>query len=138
MRSRIFVLVSALLVAACSFSADTESAERGVSAFHDAFNNSRFDDIYSASDAQYKSGSSREDSTKFLAAVRTKLGRFQSGKTLGWNDNVNPDGHFVTLSREAQFERGKAQETFVIRIAGNKAVLVGYNINSNTLITGQA
>jgi opacity protein-like surface antigen len=136
MRRWVFISVSALLLAACSFSADTQAAEQAVTVFHAAFNSSRFDDIYSASDAKYKSGSSRADSTKFLAAVRTKLGRFQSGKTLGSNDNVNPGGHFVTLTREAQFERGKAEETFVVRIAGSRAILVGYNINSNTLVTG--
>jgi hypothetical protein len=126
----------AMLVAGCSFSADTKAAEQGVTEFHTALNNSSFDEIYTASAPDFKAASTRGEFTKLLGAIHTKLGNFQTGKTVGWNDNVNTGGHYVTLNREAQFERGPAQEQFVFTVSGETATLVGYHISSNALITG--
>jgi hypothetical protein len=42
----------------------------------------------------------------------------------------------VTLNREAQFERGPGSEEFVFRIEKGNAVLAGYHVNSNALVTG--
>lgn len=126
-----------LLLAACSFSADTKSAEQAVVQFHAALNGGRFDDIYTATGPDFKGVTTREDFSKLLGAIHTKLGNFQSGKTVGWNDNANTAGHYVTLSREAQFEHGAAQEQFVFKLgADKKATLAGYHISSNALITG--
>ena len=77
------------------------------------------------------------DFTKLLAAVHRKLGNFQSGKTANWNDNATTGGHYLTLQRTAQFERGPAQEEFVFKMDGQEAVLIGYHIASNTLITSR-
>jgi hypothetical protein len=133
---RRWLLAIGLLFAGCSFSADTKSAEQGVTEFHAALNGGRFDDIYTATGSDFKGVTTRDDFTKLLGAIHTKLGNFQSGKTVGWNDNANTDGHYVTLNREAQFERGAAQEQFVFRLGTDKkATLAGYHINSNALIT---
>ena len=69
-------------------------------------------------------------------AIHAKLGNFCFGRTVGWNDNVSTGGHFVTLRREAQFDRGAAQEEFVFNIVSGKTAMVGYHISSNALITG--
>ena len=61
---------------------------------------------------------------------------FKSGKTVGWNDNTTTSGHYVTLNREAAFARGPATEQFIFRVDGNRALLVGYQVNSDLLITG--
>jgi hypothetical protein len=132
MKQHIVTIGAALLLAGCNPMADTKAAEDGVSAFHDAFNAGRFDAIYSTADTRYKSIGTSAQSTEFLAGVRAKMGRFQSGSTVSWHDNVDAaSGHQVTLTRKAKFERGEGQETFVFNIAKNgKATLAGYHINS--------
>ena len=124
------------LLAGCNPSADTKSAEEGVMSFHQSLDGGRFDQIYTNTGPEFKSVTTREDFTRLLAAIHGKLGNFRSGKTVGWNDNVNTGGHFVTLTREAQYDRGSAQEEFVFNIVGGKTVMIGYHINSNALITG--
>jgi hypothetical protein len=124
------------LVAGCNASADTKSAEEGVASFHQSLDGGRFDQIYTDTGAEFKSVTAREDFTKLLTAIHAKLGNFRRGKTVGWNDNVSTGGHFVTLRREAQFDRGAAQEEFVFNIASGKTAMVGYHISSNALITG--
>src|SRR6059058_3927530 len=112
-----FVLVASFcLLGACSFSADTTAAEQGVTAFHRAMDGGQYAAIYDASAADLKSSISRDDFAKLLNGLHAKLGPFQSGKTTGWNDNANTGGHYVTLNREAQFERGPGTEEFVFRI----------------------
>ncbi len=129
------VAVLGLLLSACSPSADTKAAEDGVVAFHNALNGGQFDQIYAATAPEFKSASTQADFVKLLGAIHQKLGNFRSGSTATWNDNATTSGHFVTLERQAQFDRGPAQEEFVFRMAGEKAVLVGYHISSNALIT---
>jgi hypothetical protein len=132
---RVLIALTALSVSACNPVADTKAAEQGVVTFHDQLNSSQFDQIYTSTGPEFKAVSTREDFTKLLAAVHRKLGNFQSGKTANWNDNATTGGHFLTLQRTAQFERGPAQEEFVFKVEGQKAVLIGYHIASNTLIT---
>ena len=127
--------VALALVAGCSTAADTATAEQGVALFHEQFNSGQFDQIYDSADAEYKSTSTRAESTEVFAGIRGKLGAFRSGKTLNWTDNVNSGGHYVNLTREVQFDRGGGQEAFSFKITANKPVLVGYNITSNALIT---
>ncbi|MEQ7873896.1 DUF3887 domain-containing protein [Sphingomonas sp. ASV193] len=126
---------SLLFVAACSPRADMAAGEKGVEAFHAALNAGKFDQIYASSDAEMKASTTTDAMRKLLDAIHRKLGNFESGKTVGWNDNSTTNGHFLTLNRNAQFERGTAKEQFVFRINGSHSTLAGYNINSNELIT---
>jgi hypothetical protein len=133
MKRHFLAIGTALFLGGCNAVGDTKAAEDSVAAFHDAFNNGRFDSIYTAADAHYRSIGTMAQSTEFLAGVRAKMGRFQSGKTVGWNDKVNPGNHEVILTRKATFERGDGQETFAFSIANGKAVLDGYTIKSSAL-----
>ena len=136
MRRWLLTLLATLALAGCSAAADTKSAEAGVSDFHRAMDAGRYAAIYDASAAEMKSSISRDDFIKFLDALHGKLGSFKSGKTTGWNVNVGTGGHMVTLSREAQFEKGPGTEQFVFRVQGKRTILAGYHVNSNLLITG--
>ena len=128
-------LVLALLLGACSVSANTEAAEGGVAQFHAALNAGQHAEIYDSSANDMKSSITKEQFVAFLAGVQRKLGHFQSGKTIGWNVNSTTGGTFVTLNREAQFEKGPGTEEFVFRMQGDRATLAGYHINSNLLLT---
>jgi hypothetical protein len=130
------ILVALLSLGACSFGADTKAAEDGVAAFHRAADAGQYAAIYDSSAADMKSSISREGFVQFLGGLHAKLGSFKTGKTTGWNDNANTSGHYVTLNREAQFERGPGTEEFVFRIESGRAVLAGYHVNSNVLVTG--
>jgi hypothetical protein len=63
-----------------------------------------------------------------LAAVRRKLGPFQSRKSQGWKDNLAASGHFVVISHVAQHGHGSADVVFWPD--GKTARLVGYHISS--------
>lgn len=134
---RIWVVLAAIpLLAGCNAAEDTKAGEAGIASFHASLNAGKFDKIYSDTDAEFKSITTRDDFTKVLTAIHAKMGNFQSGKTVGWNDNATTGGHYLTLNTEAKYEHGMGQEQFVFKIVGGKAAIVGYNINSNTLITG--
>ena len=135
MKGQIHLIALSVLLASCSPSADTNAAEHGVAAFHQAMNSEQYAQIYDRSDSQMKQATSRDRFVKLITIFHNKLGLFRTGKTVGWNDNATASGRFVTLNREAQFERGPATEEFIFRVAGDQAVLVGYHVNSDLLIT---
>lgn len=133
---RPFAIVAAFALSGCNAAADTKAAENGVASFHRAMDAGRFAPIYDASAQDMKSAISRDDFVKLLSALHAKLGSFKSGKTTSWNDNATTGGHYVTLQRDAQFERGPGTENFVFRIENGQPILAGYHVNSNVLVTG--
>lgn len=135
MKRWLLPIAVAMSLAGCSASADTKTAETGVTDFHRAMDAGQYAPIYDASSGDMKSSISRDEFVKFLAGLHGKMGPYRSGKTTGWNVNYGTGGHMVTLTREAQFERGPGTEVFVFRVSGEKASLVGYHINSNLLVT---
>ena len=135
MRGSLLAL-SIFLLGACSPTADTKAAEEGVTAFHQTMDAGNYAAIYDASSSDMKSSISRDDFVKLLTGLHNKLGPFKSGKTKSWNDNATTGGHYVSLTRDALFEKGPGTEDFVFRVEGNRPVLAGYHVNSNVLITG--
>jgi hypothetical protein len=136
MKHWILSMLAAIALVGCSAAADTKAAESGVANFHQAMDAGRYAAIYDSSAPEMKSSISRDEFVKFLTALHGKLGAFKSGKTTGWNVNVGTGGHMVTLTREAQFERGPGTEEFLFRVDNDRAVLAGYHVNSRLLITG--
>lgn len=134
MRRTVMATLGALALAGCSFGADVPAAEKAITAFHAQLDAAQFGAIYAGAAKEMKSSTTEAQLTAFLAAVHRKLGVLKSGKSVGWNENLNPDGHFVTINYQAVYERGPATENFVYRIDNGKAALVGYHINSDTLI----
>jgi uncharacterized protein DUF4019 len=134
---RFVILLAGLgLLGGCSPAADTKAAEDGVAAFRRTMDAGQYAAIYDSSGADMKSAISRDDFIKLLTGLHAKLGSFRSATTTNWNDNVNTGGQYVTLTRQAQFERGPGTEEFVFRIESSHAVLAGYHVNSNVLVTG--
>ena len=134
MRRGLVAVVASGVLAGCSAANDIPAAERGIAQFHQQLNAGAFDAIYSASGPEMKATTKQPELASFLAAVHRKLGDFQSGKTLGWNENIGTNGHFVAINYVATYARGVAQEGFAFRIDGGRAVLAGYHVNSNALI----
>lgn len=135
MKHRSLGLLVALTLGGCSAVKDTKVAEEGVASFHQAMDAGQYGPIYDASSNDMKSSITRQKFIALMGGLHAKLGSYRSGKTVGWNDNVNTSGHFVTLNRSVQFERGPGTEEFVFRIKNGSAVLGGYHVNSDLLIT---
>jgi hypothetical protein len=135
MRRTIAALAAAGALAGCSVGHDLPAVHAAVGVFHQEFNAQDFAKIYSDSGPDFKNASSQGDFTQLLSAIHRKLGNYVSGNAGGWTDNVNTSGHFVTAGFSATFERGAAEESFVYRIDSGKALLAGYHISSNALIT---
>jgi hypothetical protein len=136
MRHFLIAFAALSLLSGCNVSADTDAAEQAVIEFHRAMDSGQYAAIYDASAEDMKSSISRDDFIKLLDGLHGKFGPFQSGKTTGWHDNSTTGGHYVSLSREAQFQKGQGTEDFVFRIEKGRVVLAGYHINSNLLVTG--
>lgn len=132
----IALLMVCLLVDSCSSSANKQLAEDGVTQFHLQLDSGQYNAIYNGTDEKFRQVSSEKDFTLLLDAVHRKLGRVQNAELknfqIGWYAG---QGQTVTLIYHTQFAEGRADERFVWHISGGQPLLVGYNINSNDLIT---
>jgi hypothetical protein len=119
---RLFVIWFILPVfASCSSGKHLDTVERKVTRFRELMSSEQF--------------ATEEDLVKLLTAVNAKLGPVKKADRNGWNVNFHTSGTYVTLRYKTDSEKGDGTEQFVYRIAKGKAILVGYHINSNALIT---
>lgn len=134
MRNVMLAVGLTYLIAACSMSADTQLADQEVPKFHASLNDGGFDALYDAGANELKTAATKQDFVKLLEAVHRKLGNVEKTEKTGWNVNYDTRGTFVTLTYTTNFTRGSGSEQFVYRLEKNRALLVGYHINSNALI----
>jgi hypothetical protein len=134
MTRRLGVAILFCALAGCSAGTDVPVAEKAVARFHTMLDAGQNAQIYQESASEMKSATTEAKLGALLAAVHRKLGTVKKAEQRGWNDQINTGGHFVTLNFATSYAQGDAAETFVYKIAGDKAQLVGYNINSNALI----
>ncbi len=130
------IIAAAMLagLAGCSAKQDADAATAQITAFHQQLDAGNFDAVYENADPIMKASASETTLVQILAAVHRKLGNFKSGSAVGWNENLNPQGRFMSVNYSAKYERGDATENFVYRIDSAPARLVGYHINSTALI----
>lgn len=126
--------VALFCLAGCSPTQDIATAKAGITAFHKKMDAEDYDGIYQATDPIFKTASPQAGFKPVLLAIHRKLGKFQSGAVAGWNDNITPTGHFISLNYSAKYERGDATENFVYRVDGQQTRLAGYHVTSNALI----
>lgn len=134
MTRRVGVALLVCAMAGCSPGTDVPVAEKAVARFHTMLDAGQDAQIYQESASEMKSAGPEEKLTALLSAVHRKLGTVKKAEQRGWNDQVTPGGHFVTLHYATSYTWGDAVETFTYKIAGENAQLAGYNINSNALI----
>jgi major membrane immunogen (membrane-anchored lipoprotein) len=133
--SLVVLLFAALLLAACSSGQDLTLAETEVAHFHQQMAAQQFAEIYAQATDDLKKTTAEDKLTRLLSAIDRKLGAVKSSDRTSWGVNFNTSGTTVTLKFKTTFERGTGDENFVYRIVGGKAVLAGYHINSDDLIT---
>jgi hypothetical protein len=127
-------LAVVLAAVACSPLQDTRSADAGIADFHQKLDTEDFAGIYAAASPAMKAAMTQDALVRILTFVHQRLGPFRSGHDVGWNDNVNTGGHFLSISYAAKYDRGVAAESFVYRIDGGCAQLVSFNISSQALL----
>ena len=133
--SRLAALAATALAAACSVETDLSSTDAAIVAFHGQLDRAQFAQIYDATSPELKAVTNQTDWVNLLAAVHTKLGRFRTGRRVGWNDTRNTSGHYVSIGYQARYEKGPAMEEFLFRLEGARAVLAGYHVNAKALRT---
>lgn len=114
---------------------DAILAEQEVPNFHTQLDAAQFNEIYEASAEDLKTVTTKQDFVAFLSAVNRKLGKVLKSEKTTWNVNYHTSGTFITLAYNTTFTNGAGTEQFVYKLLNGRALLVGYHINSNTLIT---
>jgi len=125
----------AIVLAGCADTArDISSARAGVTRFHQQLDAGKFDEIYNEAAPEFRSATTHEDFLAFAGAVHRKLGAVRDATQTNFSVNWTTSGTRVVVDYTTKFDQGDAVEHFTWKIDGDKAVLVGYNINSKALI----
>jgi len=136
MATRVCAMVLAgVLLTSCSSNESVATAERQISSFRRSVAAQQYAHIYAASSDVLKKSTREEELVSLLSAVKRKLGDVKTSEKSGWSVRFLSTGTYVTLGYKTQFERGGGAETFVYQVSEGNALLAGYHINSNALIT---
>ncbi len=132
----ILTLAACAALAGCGDTIKGKSvAEPEVGVFHQRLNQKRFEEIYSAASADFRKAAPKEKVMELFSAIDRKLGPAKSWTTKSWNVRTFNFVTTVVLVQDTSFEKGQGTETFTFRVSGDKATLVGYNINSLDMMT---
>ena len=129
---RIFML-TVLALGGCSMGQDLTSGGAAVDDFHRRMDAGQFAAIDDAAGPEIKA--TPGGFAPILAIVHTKLGNAKSSSRTGFNDRYDNGDHRLELVYDTKFDKGDGVEQFIYRLVGGKAVLVGYHVNSNALMT---
>ncbi len=135
MKRALLAILACLAVTGCGdMTKGKEAAESQVVTFHRQFNDEDLAAIVSAAHPDMFKGSSESEVTDFLGVVRSKLGKVTDAKTVGTVVRTVNGVMSAVLTLKVTFENGEGTETFTFLIENEKALLLGYNINSPDLI----
>ena len=129
--SRMWVVASALLVAACG---GTDEAKHGVAEFRSRAAQKSYGEIYRTAGAELRQTATEEQFERFMTTLDRRLGTWQSAAEPAWNVTRGTGGHLVRLTYQSQFAKGTASEQFVWRMENGGAALLGYHVNSPLLM----
>lgn len=139
MRTRLTMLAVGLLALACGRGEGggglmNQAETKAIPAFHAQYDREDFDAIYNSAAKEFREAAKKQDYDTFMKAVRRKLGTVKSSTRQNWNVFVGTGGRRVTLTYATQFENGSGTEIFTFVSRDGAPTLLGYNVNSNTLI----
>jgi hypothetical protein len=119
------VLGLLLLAAACHTDPDISIVDSAVELFHQRLASGDDDAIYRDAGVEYQRSIDVETNSKFLAGIRRARGM----PGLATRTGYSVTGAVVNAAYKVGFANGDATETFVWRVTGGKAVLLGFTIN---------
>lgn len=129
------LIVFFLATFSCNSANNIESAEEGVARFHSQLDAEQYHTIYVESDQAFHKGGSEAEFLTLAQAIHRKLGRVQNSTLKASKTQwVAGTGTIVTLIYDTQFTQGRGTEKFIWRVTSNRAILVGYYVNSNDLL----
>ena len=140
MRKQVLTLAVAalagMLVVSCGAGEAKELAEsKAVPEFHARYDRQDFTAIYVDATKEFRDAMAKPNYDEFMKAVRRKLGPVKSATRQNWNVNAGTGGTIIVLTYAVEWEQGSGTETFTFVRRGGVPKLMGYNVNSNTLIT---
>jgi hypothetical protein len=112
-----------------------QAGENAIAEFHKLYNEGKLVEIYAATTADFKKATTEKQLVDLLAAIQRKLGKVKESTNAGFNVNTFNLTTRIVLNQQTTFEQGSGTEVFTFEMNGDNAVLLGYNINSNDLIT---
>jgi hypothetical protein len=104
-------------------------------AFHLEYNQAHFDQIYDRSDQRFRDAVTKQDFSKLLERIHSKLGDAHETSVTNVAINATTNGKFVIATMDTKFEHDPATtETFTFLASGENLSLVGYRVNSSLLV----
>ena len=110
------------------------AAETAIALFHEQYNEGKLDTIWDGAHSKFRSTGKKGKYVEFLQAVQSKLGKVTSTANVNWKVGTFNLTTTVKMAQKTVFEKGEGTESFAFEMDGEKAVLVGYNIQSMDLI----
>ncbi len=136
MQRFILTLAACSALVGCSDTINGKSvAEPQIATFHQRLNQKQFDELYTTASDEFRKAASKEKVMALFSAIDRKLGPAKSWTTKTWNVRTFNLVTTVVLVEDTVFEKGQGTETFTFKVSGDKATLVGYNINSLDMMT---
>jgi hypothetical protein len=123
-------LALAFGLAGCGLRKDTKAAEAEVDRFHKHWNADEFKAVYDEAHVNFRSSQSAEETAATLKQVKENYGAFKSATKRSWGFSSDHGMTDIKLKFDSAYDRGSAVEAFVYRMAGNKPLLVSYDIMS--------
>jgi hypothetical protein len=111
-----------------------KAAEQSVADFHKLYNERNLTEIYATAHFKLKSATKEPEFLDFIGAVQRKLGKVTQTSNTGFNVRTFNFKTTVVLTQSTTFEEGTGIETFTFEMDHDRAILLGYNINSKELI----
>jgi hypothetical protein len=135
-RALLVLIIPCLSLTGCGEMVKGKSvAQPQIEIFHHQLASKQFEEIYSGSSDEFRRAAPQEKMIELFSAIDRKLGPVKSSATTSWNVRTFNFKTTAVIVRSTKFEHGSGIETFTFRVSGDKAVLMGYHINSLDLIT---
>lgn len=130
----IWALFAMALLAACNPLAAPDEAKQEIASFHKQYNAGQDEKIWKNFGPEFHAVTPRKDWENMLLIVRNTLGKNTSSSQSGINHQATPNGRYLAITMDTQFERGRAMETFTFSGSGENQRLIGYHVNSDEVL----
>jgi len=132
----VFLACAAVIMTGCGGLIKAKAAsEAAIHHFHQLLSDGKFEDIWEEASPKFRNASKKEKYDEFMSALQRKLGKVKSTSNVSWKVSTYNLTTTVLMTQKTVFEKGEGTESFTFEIDGDKAVLVGYNVQSMDLIT---
>ncbi|MDN3645138.1 DUF4019 domain-containing protein [Pontixanthobacter aestiaquae] len=124
------VFFATLILAACGVQENIEEGQTEVRNFQFHYDAREFEDIWARSSSKMKKAIKKEDFLDLLANIRRILGKNVESTQSGWKLEKVPQGNFLVITMQTQFERGTGVEIFTLERVGDIIKVAGYHVDS--------